>query len=177
MGTPLSRADEPIHIADYQTAWPLEFVQEQSRLSAGLGISPSDLEHIGSTAVPGMAAKPIIDVMLGVRELPLNVHLEQAIGALGWECLCECGVPGRIYFRLRRERQANLHAVVKAGKLWNANLALRDYLRRSQSARERYSAVKHQAIAAGAVTLLAYSSAKADIMASLLVEAGASELP
>lgn len=163
--------DEAIEISEYQAAWPQAFAEEQARICQALDIPGEDLEHAGSTAVPGLVAKPIVDLMLGVRHYPPGGECLKRIELLGWEALGEAGVPGRLYFRMRSARQANLHVVLKGGPHWINNLALRDYLRNNADARERYADAKRQAVARGARTLLRYSAEKADFVHSLLKEA------
>jgi len=149
--------DEPIELSEYQATWPLVFAEEQGRICRLLVIPSEDLEHTGSTAVPGLVAKPIVDLMLGVGQFPPDGKFLKRIELLGWEALGEAGVPGRLYFRTRGARQANLHVVLKNGTHWINNLALRDYLRKNANARERYANAKNLAVAHGACTLLQYS--------------------
>jgi GrpB-like predicted nucleotidyltransferase (UPF0157 family) len=163
--------DEPVHVVEYSASWPAEFAAERARLASALNLPPEDIEHIGSTAVPGLAGKPIIDLMLGLAELPPSEVLVQRVGTLGYLGLGEAGVPGRWYFRRRGPTSANLHLVAKGHSHWVRNLALRDYLRGSVLAQERYARAKRSALAAGANTLLAYSAAKSAVLISLLQEA------
>ena len=167
--------DEPVRVSSYQPEWAIQFAAEQRRINEALRTAPADLEHIGSTAVPGLAAKPVIDLMLGVNGYPPSPGLLQEVERLGYESLGEAGVPGRLYFRLRNAAHANLHVVLKGGTHWLSNLALREYLRAHAGARERYAQAKLVAIEAGATSLLSYSAAKAEVLSSLLQEALAAQ--
>lgn len=169
--------DEPVLLADYDEAWPSAFSEERNRLAAALRVPQDRLEHIGSTAVPGLLAKPVIDIMLGVERWPPDTTLIHAISRAGYEFLGEAGVPERLYFRLRGPTSFNLHVVRLDGTHWRANLALRDYLRRSESARSRYARAKLAAVSAGNTTLLAYSAAKSAVIADLLSAALARDVP
>jgi len=161
--------DEAVTIVEPGIAWPAQAAAERARILAAL---PGErLEHIGSTAVPGLPAKPVIDLMLGLAAYPPDAALVDAIAALGYRNLGEAGVPGRLYFVMRGAIDVNLHAVEHAGAHWSNNLALREHLRRSADARRRYAAAKEQALAGGAGTLIAYSAAKAATIAALLQEA------
>jgi GrpB-like predicted nucleotidyltransferase (UPF0157 family) len=133
------------------------------------------VEHIGSTAVLGLAAKPIIDVLIGVRR-GRQKAVSEALSAHGWTPLGEAGVPGREYLRRRAGPHANVHIVEHGSALWRDNLALRDYLRRDSDARQRYATAKRQA-AQEAPTLLAYSERKAAVVEKLLREASQASLP
>lgn len=167
----MTSIDEPVHVVDYDTAWPEVFLAERARISTALAIRFEQIEHIGSTAVPGLAGKPIVDIMLGLSAWPPSEFVAEAIRGLSYEPLGEAGVPERLYFRLRGSTSFNLHVVDLGGNHWVANLALRDYLRLNRTARERYAEAKRLAVASGAVTLLAYSRAKEDAMTALLQKA------
>jgi GrpB-like predicted nucleotidyltransferase (UPF0157 family) len=160
--------DEPVHLHESTDAWRRTFAAERQRILGGLQLP---LEHIGSTAVPGLLAKPIIDIQIGAPSYPPPEELVRALQCLGYESLGESGVPGRLYFRRRDQAAFNVHVVLHGGGHWCNNLALRDYLRRSSAARDTYARAKQDAIARAAGGLLAYSAAKADAVASLLAQA------
>jgi GrpB-like predicted nucleotidyltransferase (UPF0157 family) len=168
----MSELDEPVRLAEYDRRWPTLFAAEAAQLGGALNLDPAAIEHIGSTAVPDMPAKPTIDIMIGVAALPPDAELERGLVALGYQSFGEAGVPGRFHFRLRHAgRSFNVHVVEHGGTHWRSNLALRDYLRSDATARARYAAAKRAAIDAGADMLLAYSREKAATVAGLLVEA------
>jgi GrpB-like predicted nucleotidyltransferase (UPF0157 family) len=171
----MTEIDEAIELSEYQATWPRVFDEEQGRICQVLEIPSQGLEHVGSTAVPGLVAKPIVDLMLGVGEFPPDEELLKRIEPLGWEALGEAGVPGRLYFRMRGARQANLHVVLRRGTHWINNLAVRDYLRKNAGARQRYANAKYEAVSHGARTLLRYSAQKADFVSMLLKEALATQ--
>jgi GrpB-like predicted nucleotidyltransferase (UPF0157 family) len=163
--------DEDVHISEYRGEWARSFAEERSRLSAALGVVAENIEHIGSTAVSGMSAKPIIDIMIGFAELPPTLMTIKKITDQSYEFMGEAGVPGRLYLRRRGADPINLHLVRRGGSHWINNIALRDYLRSSATARERYRQAKVAALADGASTLLAYSEAKSALVRELLDEA------
>lgn len=154
--------DEPIHLCAYDEQWPTLFVTEARRIAAAL---PGDvaIEHIGSTSVPGLLAKPIIDLMIGASS-----DLRSALVALGYEDLGEAGVPGRIYLRRRAETAFNIALVERGGSIWIANLALRDFLRANPDAAREYAETKRCACESGARSLLAYSEYKSAAVARLI---------
>ena len=162
--------DEPVQLLAYMPEWVSQAGAEASRIAHALGVALTDVEHIGSTAVPGLEAKPSIDLMLGVPDYPAP-SVRSALQALGYECLGEAGVSGREYYRFRRAASFNLHVVLKGGAHWKNNLALRGYLRESAAARQQYAEAKRAALAAGATTLVSYSTAKAAVVATLLHKA------
>jgi GrpB-like predicted nucleotidyltransferase (UPF0157 family) len=101
--------DELITVVPYQPHWPDLFHQEQQRLQQTLTRHIFDIQHIGSTAVPGLAAKPIIDILIGLQTLSHDSFPITVFQTLGYEYLGEAGIPGRLYFRRRHERAFNIH--------------------------------------------------------------------
>ena len=80
--------------------------------SLKLGQQTLGIEHIGSTAVPELQAKPVIDIMIGIKELQHSRQVIQDLSELNYEFLGEANVPGRLYFRKRGERAFNLAVCV-----------------------------------------------------------------
>jgi GrpB-like predicted nucleotidyltransferase (UPF0157 family) len=164
----VSSVDEPVEIVAYDSDWPDWYRVEADRIMRRLGGLVVGIEHIGSTAVPTLASKPIIDIMLGVRRFD-NVELVVVgLPDLGYE---DCGgASGRRYFRRRGERAFNLQIVEHSGELWITNLAFRDYLRHEPESARAYAEAKTEA-ARTAPTLLAYSEAKRRGLEDLLERA------
>jgi len=165
--------DERVSLSGYDPKWIELAEREIERLAIGLGV-PKDIEHIGSTAVPDLVAKPIIDLMLGVPTYPPADSLRGTIQALGYEDCGEAGVPGRLYFRRRSLEAYNLHLLLRGGALWASNLAFRDLLRSNAAARFRYAQAKEEALRIGATTLVEYSASKSKTMSDLVALAKAS---
>jgi GrpB-like predicted nucleotidyltransferase (UPF0157 family) len=165
-----SALDEPVTLVPYDAAWPAAFEAEQRRLCETLAVAPDALEHIGSTAVPGLLAKPVVDMMLGLPRYPPPDTFINRLTILGYQDMREANVPGRRYLRLREGQPFNLHIVERGGEHWNNNLRLRDHLRSDAGARERYAAAKRDALGKSD-RLLAYSAGKQSVLASLVKEA------
>ena len=155
--------DEAISLVPSDSAWPDLAAEESARLRAAL--VDADIEHIGSTAVPGLDGKAIIDLLIGVRELAPSLRIPD------YEAFGEAGVPGRLCFRKRGPVSFNAQVVERGGPLWRDALVLRDYLRAHPEERGRYASGKREAIASGATTLLRYSDAKAALVEGLLERA------
>jgi GrpB-like predicted nucleotidyltransferase (UPF0157 family) len=166
----MADVDEPIHFSAYDPQWPTLFRAEAQRISARL---PTDIavEHIGSTSVPGLLAKPIVDIMVGTEAHHDLAAVRAALVALGYEDLDEAGVSGRIYLRRRADTAFNIALVRRGHSLWVSNLALRDYLRTSSEARREYTDMKRRAVESGIRSLLAYSDFKSAILRRLLGQA------
>lgn len=161
--------DEPVTLVAYDATWPEAFTRERRRITDAVALAGDRIEHIGSTAVPGLSAKPVVDLMLGVDRLPPSHDLLARLEILGYQNLGEAGVAGRVYLRLRgAERDFNLHVLERGGGLWKDNLALRELLRVDPVARERYDRGKVGALQAGGGRLQAYSDAKHPLVTELL---------
>jgi GrpB-like predicted nucleotidyltransferase (UPF0157 family) len=160
--------DEPITVVEYDQRWPRLFDQEQWRIRRALGDVVVDVQHFGSTAIPGLAAKPIVDVLVGIRIPELDEGQIAALEGLGYQYLGEAGVPGRFALRKRHPTAFNL-AVVKWGeRLWRDNLALRDYLRANPEDARRYEQHKRDLVNSGVSSLLEYSQSKEALVEELL---------
>jgi GrpB-like predicted nucleotidyltransferase (UPF0157 family) len=167
----LDMLDEPVELAPYDAKWAAEFEQEAARLRSALALRTDAIAHVGSTAVPGLTSKPIVDILLGTDRFPPPKTQCNAIENLGYENLGEAGVPGRIYFRIRAGKRYNLHVTLLAGEIWNANIILRDFLRECPEAAQSYAAYKREAMTKHPHSLLAYSKHKEPIIQKLLVDA------
>jgi ribonuclease III len=155
--------DEAITLVPSDSSWPDLAAEESARLRAAL--VDADIEHVGSTAVPGLDGKAIIDLLIGVRELAPSLRIPD------YEALGAAGIAGRLYFRKRGPVSYNVQVVELGGPLWRDALLLRDYLRAHPEERGRYAAGKQEAFASGATTLLRYSDAKAALVEGLLQRA------
>src|SRR5260370_17787049 len=88
-----------IVIADYSPAWPAMFEEERARILDVAGDHIDDIQHVGSTSVAGLGAKPIIDIMIGLRDLSHVEQFVQPLRQLGYGYLGEHGIPERHFFR------------------------------------------------------------------------------
>jgi GrpB-like predicted nucleotidyltransferase (UPF0157 family) len=167
----MNQIDEEIELTDYNPKWPAFFDREKSNLEKIFKHACQKIEHFGSTAVPGMTAKPIIGILIGIEELSLDEQILQVLKNNGYEYLGEAGVPGRLAFRKRGQQNFNL-AVVKYGSdLWTNGLLIRDFLQDNETYKQKYIKVKKEAIQKGFDTLLAYSKYKKVFVEKLLAKA------
>ena len=160
--------DEPVDLVEYDARWASWYEADAAEISRALGPRLRGVEHFGSTSVPGLAAKPIIDVLVAPVEWPLASEDRECLEDRGYEYFGEAGVPGREYFRRRGQRDTNLAVVEFEGPAWRDNLLLRDYLRCHPSVASAYARRKKEVWAGGARRLLAYSAEKASEVAALL---------
>jgi GrpB-like predicted nucleotidyltransferase (UPF0157 family) len=132
---------DPVVVVDHDPRWAPMFRRERERIVGALGRLALAVEHVGSTAVPRLAAKPVLDIMVGVERIPLPEAALPALGALGYQYRGDGGAPGRQYFRTD-PRTRHLSVVELGGAEWTRTLAFRDYLRRHPPAVREYEALK-----------------------------------
>jgi len=131
----------PATLADPHPGWADEADGEAARVREAL--EARAVEHIGSTAVPGLAAKPVVDLLAGLDSLALDPERIRSMEALGYEALGEYGLPGRLFFRKGRDpRTHHVHAVVHGTDHWVRHLAVREYLRAHPAEAAAYAAEK-----------------------------------
>lgn len=160
--------DEPISISEYDPHWPVLYEQEQRRVRDALGPMVLAVEHFGSSAVPGLLSKPIIDILVGVRDLSEAGLRVPALVALGYENFGEIFVPGRLYLRKRGAFPHFNVAVTELGsRFWIANVAIRDYLRAHPDEVAEYARHQREAVQHGATMFSSYSQAKEPFLAGL----------
>jgi NAD-dependent deacetylase len=138
--------EPPLEVVDYDPDWPRRYEEEAARVRMALGADVEEMEHMGSTAVPGLAAKPVIDISVGLGRLELSPEQVEAMERLGYEYLGENGLPGRLFFRRNEagRRTHHVHVVVLGGEHWHRHRALRDYLRAHPEEAERYAVEKRR---------------------------------
>lgn len=152
-----------VQVLPYQPAWPAAFESEASRVAQALGDAGGALHHIGSTSVPGLAAKPIIDMLLEVSDLAALDRRSDALVAQGWEAKGEFGLPGRRYFRktdAQGRRTHHLHAFEAGSAEARRHLAFRDYLIAHPDVASAYGTLKRALAAAHPEDMSAYMDGK-----------------
>ena len=161
------RPGSEIVLAPHNEAWAAAFEAESSALiSALMGVRIA-LHHIGSTAIPGIVAKPVID-MLGIvaSVTELDEHAHNLTG-LGYEAMGEFGIAGRRYFRKNAvdgTRTHQLHAFANGSPEIHRHLDFRDYLRAFPREAEAYMALKQRLAASCGGDIRAYSEGKTEFI-------------
>jgi GrpB-like predicted nucleotidyltransferase (UPF0157 family) len=165
-------ATEPVELTPYSPLWPAVFDVERERLMALFAGESVAIEHIGSTAVPGLGAKPIIDIMLGVDSLSIVEARLEALEADGYRYVkaFEMAIPDRRYFDKLEGNPGrfHLHAVVKDAAFWTRHLAFRDALRADPALAQRYWKVKQRVAARFPNDRAAYTDGKTDFIRGVL---------
>ncbi len=159
-------------VQPYSTDWPRQFDAVRNELRLAFGPMDVAIEHIGSTAVPGLAAKPVIDVLLGAASLA-DVEAKIApLGALGYEYVpkYETELPMRRYFVKGppTARRVHVHAVVHGSAIWRNHVSFRDALRENGALRNEYQDLKLHLAAQFAADKAAYTDAKGPFIQATL---------
>ncbi|MGG4343388.1 GrpB family protein [Paenibacillus lautus] len=163
--------DEDIHLESYDKQWADRYSDELQTLTREVGPYTAAIEHFGSTSVPGMTAKPIIDILVGVENALHTKEIIRRLTAMGYDDLGEAGIPGRLYLRKRGRHAYNVHIVLHRGDIWNHNIMIREYLRAHAVEADRYSEIKQRIVSQGTRTLLRYSNEKNAFVEQLLARA------
>ena len=143
-----------IIVLPYDPRWPAAFAAEAEHIRTALGAVAIDIHHIGSTSVPGLAAKPLIDILLAASSLDELDSFDGALVELGYEPMGEFGIPGRRFYRKggNENRSHHIHAFQACSSVGDAalmrHLAFRDYLSANSTIAKEYGALKKQLAAA-----------------------------
>jgi GrpB-like predicted nucleotidyltransferase (UPF0157 family) len=135
-----------VRVVPHDLAWEEGFEREAAALRSVLGDEALAVHHIGSTSVPGLRAKPTIDVLIEAREIGKLDDLEAEMAEKGYEAWGEYGTPGRRFFTrdLGPERLCNVHAFEAGSPEVERHLAFRDYLARHPETARAYGDLKKE---------------------------------
>jgi GrpB-like predicted nucleotidyltransferase (UPF0157 family) len=142
--TVASRGTQPVEVVDYDPGWPARYAEERDRVVAAIGDAIQAIEHVGGTAVPGLPAKPVIDLMVGVEDIERAGPAVAGLINLGYEYVpeLESQLPDLRYFRRGTPETFHVHMVPVSSDYWAEHLLFRDYLRSHPQAAEEYGALK-----------------------------------
>jgi GrpB-like predicted nucleotidyltransferase (UPF0157 family) len=160
---------DEIEIVNYDPRWPQRFALESARIRQMLTEPLLEIEHHGSTAVPGLAAKPVVDMLVAVDSMARAARYAAVLIEYGYEAV-EARYrelwPERIVL-VRREhgvRIAHVHLMLRAHPVWQRLLAFRDYLRRHPDVAAEYAALKRSLAGDHGGDRHAYMSAKGEFI-------------
>jgi GrpB-like predicted nucleotidyltransferase (UPF0157 family) len=172
MSRMVSPEEYDVQVVPYDARWPGDYTRESPLVARSFGDLVA-IEHIGSTAVPGLRAKPIVDILVGDRdESPPSTTVLVALEALGYEFHGEDGRrPGRWFWRKRGATSFNVSRVPFGSEPWKDNLIFRDYLRAHREEAERYAMVKVEAQRRSPTSLLGYQDGKRVFIEELKIRA------
>ena len=166
----MTAGEAPVELAPYDPAWPALFQDECARLHTLLAPwLAGSIEHIGSTAVPGMMAKPVIDIMAGVETLETSRPAIAAVTSFGY-CYFVYQAHLEHWFCKPsfEHRTHHVHLVPFESELWHQRLAFRDALRANDALAAEYAELKQVLARTFEFDREAYTDAKAPFIARVL---------
>lgn len=167
----------PIVLTEYDPDWPQQFARERERIWRAVGQHLLVIEHIGSTSVPGLAAKPVIDILAGLRSLDEAPECVAPLAALGYAYVpeYEAELPERRYFHRLVDGQHthHLHMAQTDSRFWRVQLLFRDYLRSHPETAQAYAALKWRLAEQYRHDRAAYTDAKSEFILGVLARAEA----
>ena len=135
-----------VRLAPYDPAWARQYAREAARIRKALGRRIVDIQHVGSTSVPGLLAKPVIHVAVAIRDLADVGRCIEPLEGLGYLYLGDQENRGDHFFAKGpdRTRTHYVHVVESGGANWNEYLLFRDLLRRDPKLRDKYARLKRR---------------------------------
>ena len=132
-----------VELVPFNPEWITQFEDAASEIKAILGENCIAVHHIGSTAIPDIYAKPIVDILPVVKDLNSVDALNQQFEALGYVCMGEYGIPGRrFYWRSKQKRTHNIHLFAEGNPEIARHIAFRDFMRMHPDSARAYSVLK-----------------------------------
>jgi len=166
----------PIIIEEYQPIWRERFQQLYSTIWPSVKDISISMEHVGSTSVPGLAAKPIIDVDIIISATDLLPEIISRLAKLGYEHRGDQGVPLREAFRHQKpDFPHHLYVCIEGCLSLQNHLLLRDHLRQNLKARTQYGALKKKLAAQFPNDINSYVEGKTDFVLHILLQYGIDE--
>lgn len=161
---------DKVELSPYQPVWEELYEQEEEILHTVLDDYILKIEHIGSTSVPGLKAKPIIDIMAAVDDIVEGANCIELLIDLGYRYLGECGRSGRIFFVKQKQKITthHLHLVEEESKYWRKNLLFRNILRDNEKLAQEYAQVKENLAAKFKLNRDKYREEKAEFINRIL---------
>ncbi|KMN44267.1 GrpB family protein [Bacillus cereus] len=162
--------DEKIIIKPYQHHWHKEFLNEKNKITSLLNKEVITMEHIGSTAVEGLGAKPLIDMMIGVTNLQITENWTESLAEIGYEYVPKKNSNWR-FFRKGKWRAGthHLHVYIYNSEEWKNNLLFRDFLIKHEWARKEYRGLKERLATTYPFDRVAYTNEKAPFIQKIII--------
>lgn len=162
----------PVIVVDYDPQWPRLFAQLRAPIAAALGDLARPIEHVGSTSVPGLAAKPVIDVDVVLARADGLPEAIERLAALGYEHEGDLGIAGREAFRHAPDLPVHhLYVCTPDCSEHSRHIAFRDYLRRHRAEADAYGALKRRLAAQYRNDRAGYGTAKDAFVLGILERA------
>lgn len=159
-------------LTSYTNQWAATFQEEKERILSVFGNSPLDIQHIGSTAIPGIASKPIVDIMVLLPSIQDASKYLDSLHNLGYTYSKERSSTERHFFTKGSPVTIHLSLTDRSTPYWDRQLAFRDYLLTHSDVAKEYAALKHSLIEKYPSGKDEYSYGKSEFVAAVLEKAG-----
>jgi GrpB-like predicted nucleotidyltransferase (UPF0157 family) len=163
-------SEEPVVLATHDPSWSSKFETEKAAIANALGAAAIEVHHIGSTAVPGLAAKPVIDILVAVDSLEGPVPLVEALSSLGYLNVPHDDDVHRLFFRKGVPRAYHVHAVKLNSWTYWKHLMFRDILVSNPEVRAEYGRLKSELASRFRSDRKAYTDAKGEFVERTVAE-------
>jgi GrpB-like predicted nucleotidyltransferase (UPF0157 family) len=165
---PLGLEPGVVRLAEYDPQWPALFEVEAARITRAVSPLAITFHHVGSTAVPGLVAKPVLDMLATYEDPDLRWQYITGLTAARYVYRGEQGIPGRDFFRRGDPRSYHLHLVAADSGFCQEHLDFRDMLRADARLRDAYAALKQELAARFPDNRPAYIEAKGPFIQNAL---------
>ena len=163
----------PVVVTPYDPAWPERFEEIAAKLRPALGDRITGIEHVGSTSVPGLAAKPVVDIDVVISSEESFPEVKAGLESLGYSHQGDLGIPGREYFKEPEGAvRQNLYVCVEGALPLKNHRLLRDRLKADTRVRDAYGELKTKLAEAHPDSVDAYCEAKTDFIVKILSDEG-----
>ncbi len=160
-----------VRLTTYNSKWAQIFEKERKFLKRKLGNGIIDIQHIGSTSIPGMPAKPIIDISISIKSMKNSRDFIKLFEDLGYEYRPDFGGPNiQLLFVKGSEskRTHYIHLMKYQGSIWKNDLLFRDYLRKNKQKAQEYAVLKKDLAKKYSNDRVNYTTSKADFIQSVI---------
>lgn len=165
-----------VRLVPYDPGWAVLFEEEKTRVSQALGDLALDIQHVGSTAIPGGVAKPIIDIGIAVESFEAAFACVKPMEDLGYGYAGENGIPRRHYFVKHNPATTHhIHMFEFTSNQWRDHILFRDYMRSHPEAVQAYTDLKLQLLEQFPMNREAYTEGKAEFIRSIVETASESK--
>jgi GrpB-like predicted nucleotidyltransferase (UPF0157 family) len=161
---------EPVVVVAHDPKWAADFEEEKERIVSALADRALEVEHVGSTAIPGLAAKPVLDVAVALQSINEPQEAIRLLEAAGYERRPAGDFPGRLFLRRFEgaRRMSHLSLAELGSGFWREHLAFRDALRADPELADRYADLKRSLAAAYGSDREAYTEGKNSFVREVL---------
>ncbi|MCM3705050.1 GrpB family protein [Cytobacillus firmus] len=165
--------EKPVFIEEYTSDWVKQFQEEREILKWIIGEKVIAIEHIGSTSVEGLGAKPILDIAIGVNDLEVVSEFIEPLKQIGYEFVYHKEFPERRFFRKGQWRAGthHLHFYKFQGEHWNNQILFRNYLRNNPGVSKEYHQLKVDLAEKFQFDRVSYTENKAPFIQNVLQKA------